>query len=137
MDMFQDTLFQVEDGTIEGYEVALAEKEFNETDENTDENDPSVNFATPEVSVPGVMQWLTGQGHKSFIQDEIKITVNFDHECMTRAPGHTICYPVVSACSMEVTFPVLHITDEEKFKEIFMLAYCKGNAFGRHRLTAA
>ena len=132
MDMFQDTLFQVEDGTIEGYDVALAEKEFNETDENADGNEPCVNFVTPEVSIPGVMQWLTGQGHKSFIQDEIKITVNFDHDCMTRAPGHTICYPVVSACAMELTFPVMHITDEEKFKEIFMLAYCKGNAFGRH-----
>lgn len=111
MDMFQDTLFQIEDNAIEGYEVPLAEKDSYEIDENIDKNEPCVKFATPEVSVPGVMQWLTGQDHKSFMQNEIKISVNFDHDCMSRVPGHTICYSVVSACPMELTFPVLHITD--------------------------
>ena len=37
-----------------------------------DGNEPNVNFATPEVSVSGVMQWLTDQSHKSFIH-EVKI----------------------------------------------------------------
>ena len=46
-------------------------------------------------------------------------------------PKHTICFPEVSACARRVTFPVAHMQDAEKFKELFVIAYCKSQAFGK------
>lgn len=60
----------------------------------------------------------------------IKITVKFDHECLIRNPAQSICFPLVGACGMEVTFPVSHMTGYDAFKSVFLLAFCKGQAFG-------
>ncbi|XP_030580690.1 uncharacterized protein LOC115777020 isoform X2 [Archocentrus centrarchus] len=64
------------------------------------------------MSVPTVVQWLTGQRHKPLLPSEradFKINVRFDHLCKEKNPGHHICYPLVSACTNTVTFPVAHM----------------------------
>ncbi|KAK7893500.1 hypothetical protein WMY93_022652 [Mugilogobius chulae] len=46
------------------------------------------------VTVPRIMQWLTGQAHKPLLiseQNQFKIYINFDHDCMDRNPDHIIC----------------------------------------------
>uniref|UniRef100_A0A669EVG2 Uncharacterized protein n=1 Tax=Oreochromis niloticus TaxID=8128 RepID=A0A669EVG2_ORENI len=57
------------------------------------------------LAVQPVLQWMTGQSHVPILPDEkrhFKITCKFDHECKERLGDHSICYPVVSACT--VTF---------------------------------
>ncbi len=56
----------------------------------------------------------------------------FDHDGMARNPGHRACYPIVSACAREITFPVIHMQEGQTFHGIFIMAFCKGHAFGRH-----
>ena len=77
------------------------------------------------------MAWLTGMKHKPINEEKPAITVTFDHECQTRKPKHSICFPVVSACGKTLTFPVVNINTSEKFREIFTLAYCKGQSFAK------
>ncbi|ROI26836.1 G2/M phase-specific E3 ubiquitin-protein ligase [Anabarilius grahami] len=92
------------------------------------ETDPS------NITVPGVMQWITGQGHKPLLlseQEAFKIVFKFDHECQIRMPQHTICYPVVSACTQTITFPVVHMETYESFKCIILQAIKSGGAFSR------
>ncbi len=127
MDMLQDVLLQFEDKSIQSLETAVAFKSFDENNENDDE------FTTAEISIPGLMKWLTGQEHKPLGRDEeIMIQVMFDHDCMQRNPKHSLCFPIVGACGGELTIPVAHVASDEKFCEIVTTAYCKGNAFGRH-----
>ncbi|XP_073697980.1 uncharacterized protein, partial [Garra rufa] len=67
---------------------------------------------TRPLSVPMVLQWMTGQSHIPILPDEkrrFKITCNFDHDCMERL-NHSVCYPIVSACTCTVTFPVKHMS---------------------------
>ncbi|MED6292696.1 hypothetical protein CHARACLAT_002999, partial [Characodon lateralis] len=35
----------------------------------------------------------------AFIRNSFKVTAIFDHNCLEHTPGHTVCYPVVSACT--------------------------------------
>ncbi|XP_072560331.1 uncharacterized protein [Paramormyrops kingsleyae] len=103
---FQDFLQELEDGTAED-----------------------------ALSVPEVMQWLTGQSHRHLLLSErenFKITVHFDHTCMERMPSHTICYPVVSACAQAITFPTAHCVHYSDFKNNVATAIKCGAGF--HRL---
>lgn len=86
------------------------------------------------LTVPGVMQWLTGQGHKPLLMSELKefkISLHFDHECMQRMPEHKICFPVVSACARKITFPTVHMGDYSSFKSIMLQAIQFDNGFNR------
>jgi len=63
--------------------------------------------------------------------EEIKITAKFDHDCLKRNPNHSTCFPIVSACGMQITFPLQHMTTPEEFNHVFLLGYSKGQAFAR------
>uniref|UniRef100_A0A1A8EKA7 HECT domain-containing protein n=2 Tax=Nothobranchius korthausae TaxID=1143690 RepID=A0A1A8EKA7_9TELE len=59
-----------------------------------------------QLTVPKVLQWFTGQSHRHLLLSErqrFKITV-----CFERMPKHSLCFPLVSACSHTVTFPTAH-----------------------------
>uniref|UniRef100_A0A8C1LNP1 HECT domain-containing protein n=1 Tax=Cyprinus carpio TaxID=7962 RepID=A0A8C1LNP1_CYPCA len=86
------------------------------------------------LSVPRVMQWITGQGLKPLLLSEQKafqIVFRFDQDCKIRMPQHTICFPIVSACTNAVTFPVVHMTTYEDFECIIVQAIKSGGAFSR------
>eukprot|EP00794_Sanderia_malayensis_P002591 gene2591-3003_t len=127
MDMLQEVLLRFEDKNVQSLDTAVAFKNFDETNEDHDE------FTTADISIPGLMKWLTGQEHKPLGGDEeIKIKVLFDQDCMQRNPNHSLCFPTVGACPREVTIPVAHVQSDSQFCEVFATAFCKGNAFGRH-----
>ncbi|XP_073700515.1 G2/M phase-specific E3 ubiquitin-protein ligase-like [Garra rufa] len=87
---------------------------------------------TRPLSVPMVLQWMTGQSHIPILPDEkrrFKITCNFDHDCMERLGNHSVCYPIVSACTCTVTFPVKHMSMYEEFKRIMSDAVRYGGGF--------
>ena len=138
IDHLQDTLIAFEDENVTGHTVAMAwnyelQDGFNEEtviDETFGEA-VSEEFESPSVNIPGVMGWLTGMQHKPVNGGDPKIMVLFDHECLQRNPKHSICYPLVSACGRTLTLPVIHMRNAEKFREIFLMAYCKGKSFGK------
>ena len=138
MDFFQDTLNDYETGNMVGHlaPVALNYKEEdeetgeeNEKEAGTNEGENEV-FESPSLSIPGVMGWLTGSQHKPISGEKFKIPVYFDHDCLKSKPGHTVCFPVVSACAKSITFPVQHLKSAESFRELFTLAYRKSQSFG-------
>lgn len=86
------------------------------------------------ITVPQVMQWLTGQSHSHLLLSErqaFKIMVNFDSTCLERMPNHTVCYPIVSACTQTVTFPMAHCCNYSSFKENMATAIKCGVGFHR------
>ena len=129
VDHFQDFLLSLEDDNVTGYSTPIAWN-YEEIPVQGDEGSSAAeNFHSPDLSASGVMGWLTGQRHREMNGQKVKITVNLDHECKIRIPNHTICFPYVGACGMEITLPTEHMRTYEDFKHIFMLAYCKGQAF--------
>ena len=76
-----------------------------------------------------VLGWLTGQRHISLNGDTIKISVQFDHDCLARNPHHTICFLTVGACGRVVTLPVAHRRESKQFRYIFLFAFCNGGTF--------
>ena len=133
VDFFQDTLNAYESGNMTGHLTAIASN-YKEEDEINDENvDQQGNevLESPTLSVPGVMGWLTGSQHKPISGEKFNITVYFDHDCLKKKPGHSICFPVISACAKSITFPVEHLETTESFRELNTLAYCKGQSFGK------
>ena len=132
LDNFQDLLMTLEDERVTGYEEVLAWDEGEDSagnlEENTDERDE---YQISDLTPAGVLGWLTGQRHVPVNGEKLKITVNFDHECMVRNETHKVCFPIVGACGRVITFPVAHMKDSEDFKRIFLLAYCKGQAFAK------
>lgn len=74
--------------------------------ESDTEGEPSTRGPT----VPGILQWLTGQAQKPILPSEksnFKIHIKFNHDCHTES--HEICFPTVSACSNSITFPTAHL----------------------------
>ena len=132
MDYFQDFLLSLEDGRVKGYSAAVTWN-YSEDGSGSDSTDaqPEEVFATADLSPEGVMGWLTGEKHRSVSGKESKITAYFDHDCKTRNPSHKICFPRASACGRSITFPTQHMSSSEMFREIFLLAYCKGQAFAQ------
>ncbi|RUA04597.1 MAG: hypothetical protein DSY43_06010 [Gammaproteobacteria bacterium] len=121
MDFFQDFIFELEDEKVCGYTEATAWDDDCDLQENSQED----MFSSPDLTVAGVLGWLTGQKHRG----DISIYAKFDHECLERNPGHKVCFPTVGACGRTITIPVNHMDSKEKFKDIFLLAFCKGQAF--------
>jgi hypothetical protein len=129
MDYIQDVLIALDDTPVSGYSAAVA---WNRDESENDVPTSEELFETAEMSVGGVMGWLTGQRHKHVTTKEVPtITINFDHECLLRNPNHKICFPLIGACGRELTIPVVHMDKAGKFKELFILAYCKGQPFAK------
>ena len=82
---------------------------------------------SPDLSVPSVMRWLTGQRHKPIGSEKLTIDVHFNHECMKVNLNHTICFPTASASRGSISFH-LHIWALRPILETFLLAYCKGHS---------
>lgn len=130
IDNFQDFLNTIEDNTMTGptEELAWNEESAGGKDSAAQE---SLEVKESDLSPAGVLGWLTGQKHRPLNNEKLVVTVYFDHDCKTRAPKHTICYPIVGACGKTITFPVLHMVDKKEFQQIFIQALCKGGAFGK------
>ena len=129
MDYLQDVLIAIEDTPVSGFSTAVA---WNYDESESDASTSEEMIQAPDMSVGGVMGWLTGQRHKHVVTKEKPIiTINFDHDCLVRNPDHKICFPLIGACGQELTIPVVHMNSPEKFKELFILAYCKGQAFAK------
>ena len=137
MDYLQDTIIAFEDEHLSGSKAAIAwndKKGDADSDEEVSESLKETKgevFEAPCLSVPKLMGWLTGLQHKPISGERPSVKVHFDHECMEANPNHTVCFPLVSACGRRVTLPVAHMKNEKDFKELFILAFCKGQSFGR------
>ena len=135
VDHFQDFLLSLEDHNITGYSAPVAwnyeHSQLPDKAESSEESPDDERFYSPDLTASGVMGWLTGQRHREMNGQKVKITVMFDHDCKIRVPNHTICFPYVGACGMEITLPTEHMSTYEDFRDIFMLAYCKGQAFAK------
>uniref|UniRef100_A0A3P9J2K7 HECT domain-containing protein n=1 Tax=Oryzias latipes TaxID=8090 RepID=A0A3P9J2K7_ORYLA len=86
------------------------------------------------LGIQEVLQWLTGQSHVPILPNEkrnFKIHCNFDHDCRERFGNHSICYPIVSACTKTVTFPVQHLSTYAEFSKIMKEAVRYGGGFHR------
>nr|XP_055023954.1 uncharacterized protein LOC129414078 isoform X1 [Misgurnus anguillicaudatus] len=121
LNYFQDFLQELEDDDA-------VPKHFDETEDS----DTEVVSNTKTLTVPGVLQWLTGQAHKPVLPSErnnFEIHVKFNHVCQQEA--HTICFPIVSACTKTITFPMAHMSSYSEFKHVLTLALRFGNVFGR------
>uniref|UniRef100_A0A3B3Z826 HECT domain-containing protein n=1 Tax=Periophthalmus magnuspinnatus TaxID=409849 RepID=A0A3B3Z826_9GOBI len=80
------------------------------------------------LTVPALLQWMTDQAHKpSERNDGLRFMSKFNHFCQ----DHEICFPVVSACTNTITFPVAHVLTYSEFKHVLSLAVRFGNAFNR------
>lgn len=125
MDSFQDFLFHVED----------KECHFPHLEATTFDDNENAQEITSEqkadLSIPGIMGWLTGQKHKPIGNESFAIDVNFDHDCIIRNPNHTLCFPIVAACAKQITIPVEHMKSSVQFDEVFLLAFGKGQSFSR------
>ena len=107
--------------------VSAGCNEDNGATEDSDEERPVVTDYTPA----GIMGWLTGQKHKPLDGKPLKITMIFDHDCLIHNPNHRICFPVVRACTKEVSFSVAHMETAENFNKTFLLALSKGQTVDR------
>ena len=131
MDFLQDFLYSLEDDpniNVAGYAEVAASCET--VMEGTEVEESNEQLLLPDLTLAGVMGWLTGQKHKPIHGKPINITVQFDHDCLIRNPNHRICFPVVAACAKQITFPVAHMTTKETFNQVLMLAISKGQCFG-------
>lgn len=131
MDHMQDLLISFEDKKITGMSASVAWRDDDEEVVETSaigDTDTEEVLETADLSVAGIMGWLTGQKHKQAYGDKPTITVHFDHECLKRNPNHTVCYPLVGACGRDLTLPVAHMQTKEQFEEIFFTGFCMGQA---------
>ncbi|KXJ09649.1 hypothetical protein AC249_AIPGENE11446 [Exaiptasia diaphana] len=126
MDFLQDLLFDMEDGKLESTPCEI------NWNNGIEEDDVVAESVTPEISPAGVMGWITGKKHRELGKGPPEqITLKFDHECLARDPNHTICFPIVSACAMQISLPLQHMKTYDNFKNIFLLGFTKGQAFAR------
>ena len=141
IDNFQDFLIGLEDEKVTGYSEMIAWSSHDHLQEEEPHQEHPLNqsveenpqfFQSAELTPSGVLGWLTGQRHRPVNGEDLAITVMFNHDCFQDNPNHNVCFPVVSACAKVVTLPVNHMKESEDFTRIFLLAYCKGQAFGRH-----
>lgn len=136
MDLFQDYLFHLEDNPqeIQSHMSAITWNYLDVSGKGDEKDKPESldeKFEEIKPSPTAVLKWITGSPHKPLNGDEIRISVSFDHECLVRNPTHKICFPVVSACAKEITFPIAHFKTTEDFCSLFSLAVSKAQSFGR------
>ncbi|CAB4035099.1 Hypothetical predicted protein [Paramuricea clavata] len=82
VDHFQDLLISLEDDEqVTGYTEALAWNAILDI-ANTEGNDKETgSYQSPDLTPAGVLGWLTGQKHVPINEDNLKIHVDFDHDC--------------------------------------------------------
>lgn len=133
LDHMQDLLMSFEDDKVTGRSAAVAWRDGKETREASSTSTGIIEetMEVADLSVAGVMGWLTGQKHKHTSGEKPTINVHFDHECLQRNPSHTVCYPLVGACGRDLTLPVAHMKSKEEFEDIFVTAFCMGQAFAK------
>eukprot|EP00794_Sanderia_malayensis_P011644 gene11644-12842_t len=128
MDTFQDFLYKVENALIPPITSMTA---WNYPTDATEK--PEEYLEQLEVSIARTLGWFIGQRHRSHGPwQDLSIKVIFDHECKIRDPVHTVCYPVIHACSREVTPPVEHMSSTANFEQIFMTGFTHGQSFAMH-----
>ena len=91
MDNFQDFLNTLEDESICRNAEAIAWKDGNPSEQVSDvgeELGENSQFQMANLNPAGVLGWLTEQRHISLNGDTMKISVQFDHDCLARNP-HT------------------------------------------------
>lgn len=115
---------------IAGYQAAIAWN-YEDGDQEYSGVQSKEKFQSADLSVAGVLRWLTGQKHKPVCDTKFTVGVYFNHDCLKQNPDHRVCFPIVGACGKQITFPVAHMTTTEEFRELFILAFCKGQAFAR------
>uniref|UniRef100_A0A672I8I2 HECT domain-containing protein n=1 Tax=Salarias fasciatus TaxID=181472 RepID=A0A672I8I2_SALFA len=89
--------------------------------------------APPCVSII-VSTWVTGQGHVPVLQAEkrhFKVNIKFNHDCQQEHGAHSICYPLVAACTSTITLPVQHMAAYDNFKVVLLEAFLQGQEFLR------
>ena len=119
IDNFQDFLNTLEDESICGNAEAIIWKDGNPSEQVSDvgeELGENSQFQMANLTPAGVLGWLTGQRHISLNGNTMKISVQFDHDCLARNPHHTICFPTVEACGRVVTLPVAHMRESKQFR---------------------
>jgi hypothetical protein len=134
VDNFQDFLNSIEDTKVTGYSAPVAWNYKDEDEEKQKVPDDMIQeekFETAEVNVPGMMMWLTGQKHIPLNGKKLSITIFFYHDCKSRDPKHTICFPLIGACGMQITFPIEHMVDSDEFHSHLLVAYSKSQDFGK------
>jgi len=87
-----------------GHSAAVA---WNYKDINLDSNTPegAEAFERPNLTVSGVMGWLTGQKHKPIDDKKFKITVYFNHDCLKYNPSHEYVFQLLGLVAKRSLFP--------------------------------
>ena len=131
LDHFQDLLISLEDERVMSYTEDLAWNNGDDWDSllDAEDKDERGSCQAPDLTPGGILKWLTGQKHVPINGENIKIQVYFDHDCITANNMNTICFPVVGSCACDITLPVHHMKGDEEFKRVFLLAFCKSQAF--------
>ena len=58
----------------------------------------------------------------------------FENKCEVQ-PQLQSCKSMLSLCRSRwngISFPVMHMTKYDEFKDVFLMAFCKGQAFACH-----
>ena len=139
MDHLQDLLISFEDREIPSKAVVTAWNADNDDDLKGVDVEASQSIsgtaeetlAEADLTVAGIMGWLTGQKHKPMFDQKSAITVHFDQECLQRNPLRTVCFPMIGACGRDLTLPVAHMKSKEEFRNIFVAAVCNGQEFAK------
>uniref|UniRef100_A0A672G254 HECT domain-containing protein n=1 Tax=Salarias fasciatus TaxID=181472 RepID=A0A672G254_SALFA len=99
------------------------------------EQDPEMHHPVcPSLSPHAFLQWVTGQGHVPVLQAEkrhFKVNIKFNHDCQQEYGAHSICYPLVAACTSTITLPVQHMAAYDNFKVVLLEAFLQGQEFLR------
>ena len=135
IDLFQDYLLHLEDNPqeVQSHMSAITWNYPDASDNVDEKKEPDSfdqKFEDIKPSPRAVLKWITGSPHKPLDGDEFKISVSFDHGCLVRNPLHKVCFPVVSACAKETTFPIAHFKTTEEFYSLFSLAVSNAQSFG-------
>lgn len=133
LDYLQDFINNLEDLKVDSLpegEVLANDEGFNLLD-GTLPYDGANYLTTADLTTKGFLGWCTGQKHRPLFNEDISITVEFNHNCFDAYPNHKICFPVVSSSSRNLSLPTQHCTSYSEFKSNFLMAFSKGQAFGR------
>ncbi|XP_048017316.1 uncharacterized protein LOC125280751 isoform X2 [Megalobrama amblycephala] len=123
--------------SLEDEEEGSSSKESRVGDDSEQEDKTNCTKGDAEqdkITVSSFMQWITGQGHvpiTSAQREKFKIHVEFDHDCQLRYGQHSLCFPLVNACSCTVTLPTQHLGTNTEFLGIMRQAVSNSREFGR------
>ena len=102
LDHLQDFLIIMEDEKISGATESLGY----DTDDET-----SVKESEAKINSAGFLKRVTGQSHKPLRIGNFKISIKFNHDCLTKNPLHKLCFAVVRICARKIVLPVSHMKE--------------------------